>query len=274
MTHERMGFVGAVQYLCNWSGSVEIDTQDIERRTQQVDYGWRPICPVPGDAPALPDRFGRTVRVFNPKRAGERNEWSSWRPAIIHPYRSAAGALLGYVLRINCPDGKKFTPTVTFCEGVAGERRWCITAFPRPLPLYRLDQLAQLDRPVLLIEGEKTADAAARLLPQFTAMTWPGGSKSYRYVDFSPLRGREIVCVPDADRPGRDAFYGRRDNAGKRVPGILQMLTEVGAVADVVEPETERPDSWDLADAEADGWNSDQAIAWIKNRLAEVCRAA
>ena len=243
MTYERMGFVGAVQYLCNWSGSTEISAEGIER-TRQVDYGWHPILPVPEDAPALLDTFGRTLRVFNPKRAGERNEWSSWRPAMAHPYRSATGALLGYVLRINWRDGRKFTPTVTFCEGETGERRWCITAFPRPLPLYRLDQLAQSNRTVILVEGKKTADAAARLLPQLTTITWPGGSKSYRHVDFSPLSGREVVCVPDADRAGRDAFYGRSDNAGKRVPGILQILTEVAAVAGVVEPERERPDGW------------------------------
>jgi hypothetical protein len=105
-------------------------------------------------------------------------------------------------------------------------------------------------------------------------MTWPGGSKSYRHVDFSPLSGREVVCVPDADRAGRDAFCGRRDNAGKRVPGILQILTAVGGAAGAVEPETERPDGWDLADAEAEGWNSDQAMTWLRTRLLEASHAA
>lgn len=276
MTHERLGFVGAVRHLMNWSGIVGFTTEDFDAVARQVDHGWRPICPVPVDAPPMFDCAGRAARVFNPKRAGERNEWSSWRPALVHPYRSESGGLLGYVLRIACSGGGKFTPTVTFCEDVTGnERLWCIVPFPRPLPLYGLDRLGRNpERRVVLVEGEKTADAAQRLLPRSVATTWPGGSKSYRHVDFSPLRGREVVCVPDADQPGRDAFHGRRDAAGKHVPGILRMLAEIGAVARIVEPEPGRPDGWDLADAEAEGWGTDRAIAWIRGRLLEVRDAA
>ena len=158
---------------------------------------------------------------------------------MVHPYRSDAGQPLGYVLRVIGRDGKKFTPTITYCQNLAGERRWCIVPFTRPAPLYRLEQLAA--RPaatVVLVEGEKTAEAAQRLLPSLVATTWPGGSKAYRHVDFSPLRGRKVVCIPDADQPGRDAFHGRRDQRGKPVPGILE---DAGRhrrqLARVVEPE-------------------------------------
>ena len=194
---------------------------------------------------------------------------------MVHPYRSDAGELWGYVLRIISKGGKKFTPTITYCENAAGDRRWCMVPFARPLPLYCLDQLvARSTATVVLVEGEKTAEAAQRLLASLVATTWPGGSKAYRHVDFSPLRGRKVVCVPDADGPGRDAFCGRRNQRGRAVPGILEMLAEVGAMTRLVEPGLTLSAGWDLADAEAEGWDTAQAIAWIKDRLTETRHAA
>jgi hypothetical protein len=52
------------------------------------------------------------------------------------------------------------------------------------------------------------------------------------------------------------------------------MLAEVGAMARLVDPESTLPDGWDLADAEAEGWDAAQALAWLKSRMAEVRDAA
>ena len=120
----------------------------------------------------------------------------------------------------------------------------------------------------------ETADAAQRLLPSMVATTWPGGSNAYRHVDFASLRGRKVICVPDADEPGRNAFHGRQDRRGKRIPGVLELLAGVGALTRVVDPEATRPDGWDLADAEAEGWGAAEAIGWLKSRLVEVRDAA
>src|SRR5204863_3111104 len=121
---------------------------------------------------------------------------------------------------------------------------------------------------------EKTADAAQRLLPSCVAITWAGGSNGYRNVDFAPLRGRKVVCVPDADQPGREAFCGRRNRAGKWVPGILEALSAVGAMTRLADPGATCPDGWDLADAEAEGWNTPTALDWLKSRVAEARHAA
>src|SRR5262249_817657 len=230
---------------------------------------WRPIQPVPADAPELMTRYGRTVQVFNPKRAGERFEHSSWKPAMLHPYRAASGELLGFVLRVVSAAGGKFTPTVTFCENRRGERRWCIVPFNRPTPLYGLDQLVR--RPagtVVLAEGEKTAEVAARLFSSFVSTTWPGGSKAYSHVDLSPLRGRRVICIPDADQPGREAFIGWQDRRGRSRRGLIELLADAGAATRLADPEPTRPDGWDIADAEAEGWKTAQAVDWLKSRLA------
>ena len=178
------------------------------------------------------------------------------------------------MLRIVPAGGRKFTPTVTWCQNSAGERRWCIVPFARPTPFYRLELLAaHAGATVLLVEGEKTADAGQRLFPVAVVTTWPGGSKAHPHVDFTPLRGRKVVCIPDADEPGRAAFLGRVDQRGKRIPGVLELLAGVGAETRIVEPEPWRAEGWDIADAEAEGWSPANAMAWLKDRL-EVRDAA
>jgi hypothetical protein len=274
MEYRRLGFLGAVQHLQSWAGIVDPAGVDLDVEPRQPDSEWRPIHPVPADAPELLTSAGYTSCVFNPKRAGERLEWSSWRPETAHPYRSEAGELLGFVLRVVPPSGRKFTPAVTYCENPQGERRWCIIPFARPAPLYGLDHIAaRSSATVVLVEGEKTADAARRLLPSMVATTWPGGSNAYRHVDFAPLRGRKVVCVPDADEPGRNAFHGRHDRRGRRVPGVLELLVGVGALTRVVDPEPSRPEGWDLADAASEGWGTADALTWLKSGL-EVRDAA
>jgi DNA primase len=58
---------------------------------------------------------------------------------------------------------------------------------------------------VLVVEGEKTADAAQRHFPDYVAVTWPGGSNATAKADWGVLVGRRIVLWPDADGPGRKA---------------------------------------------------------------------
>jgi hypothetical protein len=276
MTSERMSFHGAVRHLREWSGSPEPATREIDDLAgEERDYGWEPLAPVPSDAPDLLDRRGM-VRAFNPKRQGTSWEWTRWRPSLVHSYRNGAGDLVGYVLRVEKARGGKFTPAITYRQHVdTGERRWCVLPLPGPRPLYGLDRLVERPRAtVLLVEGEKTADAAQRLLPSLLAMTWAGGSKAYHLTDFAPLRGRKVVCVPDADREGREAFDGRVTRRGRHIRGILELLADVGANARCVDPPTNLPDGWDLADAEADGWDTSRTLAWINVNLAKLSDVA
>jgi len=85
--------------------------------------------------------------------------------------------LLFLVCRFDKNDGGK--DILPFSYGVLdGIEGWHWKGIPDQRPLYGLDRLqANPETKVLLVEGEKTADAAQRLLPSLVAVTWQGGGK-------------------------------------------------------------------------------------------------
>jgi hypothetical protein len=193
---------------------------------------FRAVTPVPNNAPARPMRHGKL---------GE--------PAALFPYLDAQGAVLGYACRFNSPDGSKaFRPLVLFEPAAGGAKDWRWEAWPEPRPLYGLDRLAAYPgAPVVLCEGEKAADAAAKLLPSNVAITSPNGSKSASKADWSPLKGRDVTIWPDADEAGR---------AYAAAAAALILAAGAASVAQLEPPAG--VESWDAADALAEGWSADR----------------
>ncbi|GDY13395.1 hypothetical protein LBMAG53_22730 [Planctomycetota bacterium] len=156
-------------------------------------------------------------------------------------YRLADGTIPLVICRWNLPDGKKDLRQLT--PRASG---WVWKGHPEPRPLYGLDQLAtRPDAPVLVVEGEKTSDAARRLVPGHVVITWPGGSQAVAKADWQPMAGRAVTLWPDADDPGRDAMAQVRD-----------LLDPIAASVAVVDLDPVRaalggilPQGWDLADA-------------------------
>ena len=146
--------------------------------------------------------------------------------------------------------GKKIRPL--WWDGTA----WRWKAPPAPRPLLNLDQLRTRTGTVLIVEGEKTADAAARLFPKAVVTTWPSGCKAIDKADWSPLQGRRIILWPDADQPGRQAM----DLLAQR---LLRLPVDR---VQIVTPPADVPEGWDLADA---AWSPEQAEAFIKANIAE-----
>ena len=159
-----------------------------------------------------------------------------------------------YVVRNDKPDGTKDILPLWF-----NGDKWLWKAPPSPRPLYGKQQLAvKPNAPVLIVEGEKTADAAALLYPSAVIITWPSGCKAIDKADWSPLAGRRCVLWPDADAVGREAM-------AKLAPRLLK------AGADqvrIVHPPSDVPEGWDLADA---NWTLADAAAYLKaNRSAPI----
>ena len=123
--------------------------------------------------------------------------------ALVHVwiYKNAAGDQVGAVARYDLTNGdgrrKQFRPFVA-----DGGEMTC-GGFAEPRPLYNLDKLAaRPEAPVLVVEGERTADAAGELFPDYVATTSPGGSKAADKADWSPLQKRQVIVWPDADKAG------------------------------------------------------------------------
>ena len=175
-------------------------------------------------------------------------------PSIWWAYRDAAGNLMGFAVRFDPPAGKQILP-LTFCEGPNGRREWRWQGFPEPRPLYGLDRLAQNPGGrVLVVEGEKSADAAARMYPDLVVVTWPGGAKALHKVDWSPLEGRDVILWPDADDPGR-----------KAMDALAAKLSPIHAAAvAVVDVPADFPEGWDLADDPPAGWDAAMLQAMVE----------
>ncbi|MDR3361438.1 MAG: DUF6371 domain-containing protein, partial [Desulfovibrio sp.] len=185
-----------------------------------------PIIPVPESAPSPP-------RVH--PRHGQAS--ALWRYADRHR------RTLCYTARFDMPDGSKIILPLCYGQN-GGSLRWHWKALPEPRPLYGLEKLTTMpDAPVLLVEGEKTADAAQGYFPDHAALTWSGGANAVAKADLAPLHDRKIIVWPDNDEPGF--------RAAMTLAGLLE-----GKAADIaiVQPPDTLPEKWDLADATVPGF--------------------
>jgi predicted P-loop ATPase len=187
----------------------------------------RVVTPVPADfaeCPCVHTRYGK--------------------PSARWTYRNADGEVLGYVARYE-PAGERKQIVPWTWNG----ERWGMGQWPSPRPLYGLQEIAE--RPgaaVLVVEGEKAADAARRFSGPYVAVTWPAGAMAADKADWTPLAGRKVLLWPDADEPGRKAM--------ERVAQIIhERATEV-KVLDV----SGQPDGWDAADADFACWDDCKAF--------------
>lgn len=185
-----------------------------------------------GMEPWQPDRS--TPPPFDPLRFGfKRRDETDWRyGSSAWCYRDATGAPHAWVVRFDRPDGGKDIMPIRMVDG---KPRWKGYTGTEKRPLYNLDKLtAKPEALVLVVEGEKTADAAAKLFPGYVVVTWMGGTANVNKADWSPLLHRKapVVLWADADAPGRKAMA----YVAQLVAGSKRVQT------------SELPDKWDLAD--------------------------
>jgi uncharacterized protein (DUF927 family) len=191
-----------------------------------------PIVPVPANA--LPMQYWH-------REHGEQSV--AWE------YHDAKGETVGFICRWNYTNSKgepdKDIRPITFCDLGDGRTGWAAKGFPEPRPLYQLPQiLARPDARVLVVEGEKAADAAARLFSDLVVTTPPHGALSPHKADWTPLKGRHVAVWPDNDEAGT-----------KYAEGVTRLCTDSGAASVAIVPvPRDFPPKWDLADEPPEGW--------------------
>jgi uncharacterized protein (DUF927 family) len=131
-------------------------------------------------------------------------------------------------------------------------------ALPAPRPLYGLDRLAAAPHAaVLVVEGEKAADAAATLFPGMIAVTSSSGAAAASKTDFRDLAGRRVVFWPDHDADGRRYVMEAARHA--RAAGARQIS--------IVEVPAGFPEKWDVADEPPLGWDRAQLVELLERAL-------
>jgi len=193
-------------------------------------------CPPPADTPApdcISGKYGK--------------------PSGVWCYRSEAGAVMFYVARYDRKEGKEIVPW----SWLASKQAWIPRSFPKPRPLYGEWKLPEMPgKPVLLVEGEKKADAAQVIVgDRYAVMGWAGGASAVKTANWSCLAGRKILLWPDADEPGAKAMQAVYESTRPVTDAEIAVIEVSG-----------QPAKWDAADALSEGWDWPRLAAWAVPR--------
>ncbi|MGD9638866.1 MAG: DUF3631 domain-containing protein [Alphaproteobacteria bacterium] len=196
-----------------------------------------PIIPVTKDAPEPSFKIA---------------EWNE--PKSIYAYKNAKNELIGYIARYETVNGstqKTFRP-FTYCKLENGKTAWQIKGFPESRPLYGEELLEQRKGDnILIVEGEKTADSARLLFPDYVVLTWAGGANAISKANWNILQNRKIKLWADNDEAGKLAML--------KLFKILKKQNEVS----IVKIPDEFPEGWDLADELPEG----KTISFLRSLL-------
>lgn len=200
-------------------------------------------------------RNGFVKPLFSPMTKGfKRQDESEWRTGVASwAYTDASGKVVGHVVRFQNPTDpskKDFLP-LRLTEGAdptdSASWKWRGWKSPEKAPIYGLHLIAAaLSKPtppsILIVEGEKTCDAARKLFPDHLVLTWQGGSKRVSATNWSPIPpNTPLVIWPDHDAPGRQAAtYLKSRFPNARIVAIPDSF----------------PDAWDLADQIPEGYDA------------------
>ena len=223
----------------------------LDHRTAKPSNRAKPKgSPRPNELEPFPD--GRPI-PNHPQLGKPDGVWLYRRPADGRPIlahyrfdqRDAGGAL---IRNDRGKIKKEFRPLIWR----GGQFLW---EWPDVRPLYGFPELtARPGADVLVVEGERTADAARTLFPDLVVVTWPQGTSGTTKADWAPLSGRRVTILPDADAPG-----------AKAADAVAELATKAGAssVRIVTLPDG-LPDGWDVADPLPDGWTDDTLKALVR----------
>jgi putative DNA primase/helicase len=251
----------------------------------KTDEGWATVRPVPAMAPAP------TFWHF------ERNS-DKGKDIIGHTAEYRVGdELHGYVVRFITSTGGKDTLPHTWCVSSRdGTAQWKWKTWDDPKPLYFPSHNLPNGKTVVLVEGEKKADALQKLLditaPDiYTVASWAGGCNGWKKADWAWLKDCAVLLWPDCDAKrvkltraeekelvgDAVALQALKDKQtllpAHKQPGMAAMLGIGAALRDthgctvqllkIPEPLTV-PDGWDCGDAiEADSWTGERVLAFF-----------
>lgn len=125
----------------------------------------------------------------------------------VYEYKNIDNELYGYVVRIkDVYTGKKATLPVVYTEhqNAKSVRGWRLKGFKNDRCLYNEHKLANNSKPVLKVEGEKTAN-------EFDVVSWSGDADNYHQSNWSILKDKKVIIWPANDQAGFKADSSIKD---------------------------------------------------------------
>ncbi|MFO0453831.1 MAG: DUF5906 domain-containing protein [Pseudomonadota bacterium] len=205
----------------------------------------------PKAEPNIPARAATDKEIQRGKKMGD----TFLEPTAVWPYKNKAGVIIAYAQRFDYFNAKgekkkEFRPITWSSESSC----WVYnkSGLNGSNPIYGAELLdSNLLAKVLIVEGEKTADAARMLFPEMIVLTFYGGTSSADKCDWSILQGREVLMWPDADQKtdaSGSLLPAFEQSSMKAMISIARMLDGVARSSLIVCPPEGVRNKWDLAD--------------------------
>lgn len=201
--HKSLDFKAACEFL---GGDIKPDQPPPKRQAKKKK---KHAKPVPLSYEDAKDHYDRDVMqdradfIFKEPRRLLKKAWA---------YKNEKGEVELVDARFEAEDGSKKVLSMYWNGNT-------IKLAGYPILLFNRDLLAaHPEKPVLIVEGAKTAEAGA-VLTEFVVVTWNGGGAKAKDVDWSPLKNREVFMLPDDDQK---KYVGSHPRAGQLLPPLEQ----------------------------------------------------
>lgn len=171
---------------------------------------------------------------------------SGIEPTSIYTYTAADGAPIGYVGRYDVNGNEKLIPwSYGRVEGASIDH-WETKPFSGESPIYGLSKaLEEGEKQLIIVSDELNADAGEELHSSQIFISWFGGDKKSRSINWTSLsvRSRKSAFLwPTNDDDGRESM---------RIAG--ESLFELGYDVKMIVHDAKRRSGWTLVDAVAEG---------------------
>lgn len=177
-------------------------------------------------------------------------------PTAYWEYKTADNQTAFFVLRYDYVDTNGKPQKDLLPLSFTDDGRWVKKGWPAPRPIYDLPAVIG-SKNVLIVEGEKAAEAAKKFIKSYAVTTWPNGSKAHDKTDWTTIYGKSVLIWPDHDEPGRQA-------AAKIAAHLLPHCPDIKVIDT---SNDDLPVGWDAADAK---FTWDEFKVWAKQRAIKV----
>ena len=182
--HKDLDFKAAVEYL---GGDIEPGQKPKSRKKQTKKS---PATPVPLKYEDAKNHYTKEVIQ---ERADYIFKSDPYTFIKAWPYKNEKGEVELIAARFENKNGKKSVLSMYWNGKTIKLKNY-------PVLLLNRDLLAEYpDKPVLVVEGEKSA-RAAEIMTAFVPVTWNGGHAKVKDADWSLLKNREVFVYPDDDQ--------------------------------------------------------------------------